>query len=669
MAALDPSVVINIAAEYTGKKAFTQADKATRQLSKSVKNLAKGFGLVFGVQAAKQAVKAFAADDKAARTLSKTLDNLGLAFADPATKVFIADLERQYAVLDDQLRPAFQKLITTTGDFKKSQDLLKTALDLSAMSGIDVVSVTDDLSKAYAGNTRGLMKYGLGISKAELATMDFDEILTRVAKVSSGQAQLAADSLEGSMAKLSVASANAAESLGKDLIQALTTLGGEGGLPKTLGLIESIASAIGDAIVGFSRLIEQINIITSSGSPIEMVKRLQAFSKKYKAEDAAQKIDESGFTGFTSHNSKAAADKLSAKAQAAALAAAKKAAKTQADAAAKKAIADKKSADLSKASAQFDLEKISIAAALKATYDNDTKLRLLAMQAIADEDGTKALSYLNQLKILQDSVQAAKLAGITTISNASLEALNSQLLKELAAIDATKMSEADKNAAKDAAFAKYNDAITKQGGLAVANEYSERAQIQLTSIAKLAALQGYGAALATLHTIMVSNELAIATTQSANDLARYEALKAYIALLGVAYNAAIALAQANAAAAVIVPKVVMPPGESSGGGLAGNDRGGGQGTGGNGAIYVTPKVPHGAYDPGPAFDSASAALAAISSISDTGGGGGGGGGGDAILNFNAPIYTISDAEFAANVQKAIQNNNRFGNNLNYAGAI
>jgi hypothetical protein len=39
------------------------------------------------------------------------------------------------------------------------------------------------------------------------------------------------------------------------------------------------------------------------------------------------------------------------------------------------------------------------------------------------------------------------------------------------------------------------------------------------------------------------------------------------------------------------------------------------------------------------------------------------------LNFNAPIYTVSDQEFAANVQKAIQNQNRFGNNLDYAGGL
>ena len=657
--AVDPSVVINIAAEYTGKKAFSQADKATQQLSKSVKRLAGAFGIAFGARGAMQAVKAFAADDKAARTLSKTLDNLGLSFADPATKVFIADLERQYAVLDDQLRPAFQKLITTTGDFKKSQELLKTALDLSAMSGVSVVEVAGDLSKAYAGNTRGLLKYGLGITKAELATMSFDEILTRVAKVSSGQAQAAADTLSGSIAKLSVASANAAESLGKDLVQALTTLGGDGGLPKTLGLIESIANAIGIAIIGFSRFIRVLDVVTGSGA-FKMVGDLNKLNAEFLAADRARAASKLGGTGMpSSYQAKKAADALAAKAAGAALAATKKSAKAAADAAAKKAIADKKAADLSKAAAVFDLSRISIAAALRATYDNDTRLRLLAMQAIEDEDGAKALGYLNQLKLLQDSVQAAKLAGITTISNASLAALNSQLLKELAAIDATKMSEDDKNKARDAAFAKYNDAITKQGGLALANEYNERVQIQLTSIAKLAALQGYGAALDTMNRIMVSNELAIAKTQSANDLARYSALKDYIALLGVAYDAARALAAANAAAAVIVPKVPNAP-------------------------YVPKPVPRGVlpdylddpvippYVPKPVpkgvlpdYLDISTSIGNMASGNNSGAGSGGGN--TIIVNTGATLGTEDTIVEA--VQTALQTLNRRGGNTQYAGAI
>jgi len=663
MAALDPSVVINIAAEYTGKKAFTQADKATQQLTKSVKRLAGAFGIAFGARGAMQAVKAFAADDKAAKTLSKTLNNLGLAFADPATKVFIADLERQYAVLDDQLRPAFQKLITTTSDFKKSQELLKTALDLSAMSGLDVVSVAGDLSKAYAGNTRGLLKYGLGITKAELATMSFDEILTRVAKVSSGQAQAAADTLSGSIAKLSVTSANAAESLGKDLVQALTTLGGDGGLPKTLGLIESIANAIGIAIIGFSRFIRVLDVVTGSGA-FKMVGDLNKLNAQFLGEDRARSASKSGGSGMaSSYQAKKAADALAAKSAAATLAATKKATKAQSDAAAKKAIADKKSAELSKAAAVFDLSRISIAAALRATYDEDTKKRLLAMQAIEEDDGAKALGYLGQLKILQDSVQAAKLAGVTTISNASLAALNATLLAELAAIDKTKMSEADKVAARNAAFTAYNDALIKQGGLAAANAYAELTQIQLVSIAKLAALQGYGAALATLNTIMVSNELAIATTQSANDLARYNALQDYINLLGVAYNAALALAQANRDAATsaatpdLGPGAGADPGDGSGGDF-------GDGSGGDFGGDLGGGMPD---FPDPDYGGALGGINLDPARSNDDFNYPGGGGITVVVNTGATLGTENTIVEA--VQTALQTLNRRGSNTNYAGAI
>jgi len=181
-------IIIDLAAEFTGKKAFKQADSATARLNKSVRNLAGAFGLAFSTRAvvnySKMAVKAFADDDKAAQILTKTLQNLGLQFADPQIKTFIADLEKQFGVLDDQLRPAYQKLITTTGDFRKSQDLLKVALDLSAMSGESVVSAANDLSQAIVGNTKGLRKYNLGLTTAQLSAMSFEEVLVRLAKVS-----------------------------------------------------------------------------------------------------------------------------------------------------------------------------------------------------------------------------------------------------------------------------------------------------------------------------------------------------------------------------------------------------------------------------------------------------------------------------------------------------
>jgi hypothetical protein len=245
------NILVTLAAEFTGKKAFKEADSATTRLTKSVRNLAGAFGIAFSARAvvnySKAAIQAFAADDKAAKVLSRTLVNLGLAFADPEVKNFISTLEKQYGVLDDKLRPAYQKLVTTTGDYKKSQSLLKTALDLSALSGEDVVSVADDLARAYVGNTKGLQKYGLGLTKAQLAAMSFEEILRKIAIVSDGQAALAADSYSGKLDKLSVAASNAQEVLGGALLDAVIKLGG-GDIDKTTNKIDQLSTALAQVI-------------------------------------------------------------------------------------------------------------------------------------------------------------------------------------------------------------------------------------------------------------------------------------------------------------------------------------------------------------------------------------------------------------------------------------
>ena len=126
--AIDPSVKIDIAAEFTGKKAFDKATKSTSGLEKSVKNLAKTFGVAFGATAvinfAKSSAKAFIEDDNAARSLSVTIKNLGLAYGNNAVVVsdFINNLEKQTGVLDDELRPAMDRLLRATGSVSKSQE-------------------------------------------------------------------------------------------------------------------------------------------------------------------------------------------------------------------------------------------------------------------------------------------------------------------------------------------------------------------------------------------------------------------------------------------------------------------------------------------------------------------------------------------------------------------
>ena len=411
--AIDPSVVINIAAEYTGKKAFSKAETATKSLTKNVKSLAGAFGIAFGARGAMQAVKAFAADDKAAKVLSKTLNNLGLAFADPAVTKFISDLERQTGVLDDKLRPAYQMLLTSTGDYIKSQDLLRTALDLSAMSGVDVVSVTADLSKAYQGNTRGLMKYQLGLNKTELAAMSFEEILSRVAEVSSGQAQLAADSFSGSLDKLTVAGANASEILGRDLVTALASLGGADGLPKTLSLIESVAGALGKAIISFSRFIAVLDVITGAGL-FKMYGELEKLFKEFDALDAAQRKATSGSGTFSSYNSKKAADAL-------ALANAKKITtltKEQQKAQAKiladkksQAILDKANLALAKGNDVFNMDAIQLNAALIGQAEALGKATSGA-QVLAIANDVQRLKVKQDIAALEDAIASKDEAAI-----------------------------------------------------------------------------------------------------------------------------------------------------------------------------------------------------------------------------------------------------------------
>lgn len=383
-------VSIRIGASFVGKKAFKEADSAAAKLTGTVKKLAGGLGLALGARQiaiyGKNAVKAFAADEKAARSLTLTLNNLGLAFADPEVKNFISSLESQFGVLDDLLRPAYQKLLTTTGDYKKAQDLLKTSLDLAAMSGQDVVSVAGDLARAYAGNTRSLQKYGLGLSKAELTAMSFEDILKQIAIVSEGQAAAAADSYSGALDRLTVAAANASESIGKDLLTALDTLSGGNGLPKTINLIESLASGVGDAVIGFSRLIRNIGIL-ASGNPIESLRDLRKATEADKAMDRRDRAQYGGIYATQYQATAAASSKSLARTQ---LNTQKALTKAQQDA-----------LKLAKAKAVFDLQKIQIEAALKGKISEEDRLRLKLMKAIEEENIDATEKLQKQLETAQ----------------------------------------------------------------------------------------------------------------------------------------------------------------------------------------------------------------------------------------------------------------------------
>ena len=265
--AVDPSVVINLAAEYTGNKAFKQADTAVTKLNKSVKGLARTFGLTFGTAAViaygKASVKAFIEDDNAARSLGITLKNLGLETGNTSVYVneMISNLEKQTGVLDDELRPAMDKLLRATGSVSKATTLLNLALDISAGTGKDLTTVSQGLQKAYLGNNASLGRLGVGLSKAELASSSFEEIQVRLSELFAGQASSAAESYAGQLNKLTIAGNNAKEVIGKGIVQALTE--SSGSMNAATADIERYSEAISDLIVDFGRFFRLSNAVPS----------------------------------------------------------------------------------------------------------------------------------------------------------------------------------------------------------------------------------------------------------------------------------------------------------------------------------------------------------------------------------------------------------------------
>ena len=549
-------------------KGFKQAETASKKLEKNVRSLAKSFVGVFAAQKVlafgKASVKAFAEDDAAAKSLGQTLKNLGLAYGANVGSVngFINRLEMQTGILDDELRPALDRILRATGDVTKSQELLSLALDIAAGTGKSVTQVSQSLQKAYLGQTQALGRLGVGLSKAELSSSDFEQIQARLADLFAGQATRAADSYQGSLNKLTVASNNAKETIGKGLVDALGILSNSSTVDPTVSGIDRIANSIANATKSAAKFIAVSKTLFSDMS----------FFRNDATTAAALAIKQG--TRFTIPMTISSQDTQKADKKAADNAKKLAAAKIKADkaAAAAKIKADKAAAakdlKLKEAAAAFDITKINIAAALKNTYDKDERLRLLAMQAIENDNGEAALKYIEQLNILTKAQQTNKLNGIKGITESELSSINEILLKDLEAIRTSKMSEEDRAKARQEAWNKYNSAISASGGLAEAQFYSEKLQAQNLAVAKIAALDTVSAAQTPLLTLAKSDELdvikVIQAAQKTADDAKYKALQDYINLIKSVPQVA-AIAQTPSGIVSVVPAPGTPAPIVSGG--------------------------------------------------------------------------------------------------------
>lgn len=255
-----PNLVVSAVAKWNGT-ALKKGERQISQFQKTTNMLAKSFAAAFAtrkiIQFGKASVAAFAADEKAAKSLSIALKNTGNGFATIATEGFIARMQQTYKVLDDDLRPAFQSLLTSTGSYTKAQEGLQLALDISAGTTNDLVTVAKALSRGYAGNTQGLSRLNAGLSKAILKTNDMEQITAALTMRFKGQALGALDTYAKRMDALTIAAANSKEIIGKGLLDSIAILGGNDGINKAADAMETLSQNVADTVYGFSLLISK----------------------------------------------------------------------------------------------------------------------------------------------------------------------------------------------------------------------------------------------------------------------------------------------------------------------------------------------------------------------------------------------------------------------------
>ena len=417
------NIVIDIAAEFTGKNAFKQAETSTDKLTKGLKNVAKTLGVAFSVQQVlafgKASVKAAAADEKAQKQLALALKNVGLGRDVAASEAFIQKLQSEFGVVDDKLRPAYQQLAVATGDTAQSQKLLQIALDISASTGRDLASVTGAISKAYLGNNTALGKLGVGISKADLKAKSFDEIMNQLSTTFAGAATQSANTFQGSMDKLSVASNNVQEIIGKGIIDALKGLSEDTSVDDLAKGMEDFALFTADAIRGVGVLLEALKAIPAAVNLPGLKFAMQAtglgiLSKIGEAERKKQEAAAARATNGLAH----LAELESKYANITLKASTKLTAEENKQLKAKqlKLAIDKANLALGKGSDVFDIEKIQLAAAEKNAAEQLGKVTSQA-QLLQITNDLARLEVKQSILDLEDAIASKDVAAITNATN------------------------------------------------------------------------------------------------------------------------------------------------------------------------------------------------------------------------------------------------------------
>jgi hypothetical protein len=207
-------------------------EKATDNYTKTLTDFGKKAAMAFAVAGAAvtafavSTVKAALADESAQRKLEETIratTNASAAQVEAVGK-YIDKTAVAVGVTDDQLRPAFSRLVRSTKDVEEAQTLTNLALDLAIATGKPLESISNALGRAYDGNTTSLGRLGLGLDANLIKSKDTDAIFKTLTETFGNFAENEALTTEAQFRRVGIAVDEAKESIGAALLPVVERL-------------------------------------------------------------------------------------------------------------------------------------------------------------------------------------------------------------------------------------------------------------------------------------------------------------------------------------------------------------------------------------------------------------------------------------------------------------
>jgi hypothetical protein len=271
------NVVIDIAAEFTGNKAFKQAETSTEKLTKNVKRLAGSLGLAFGTTqilafgkaSVKAALEAQAQQERLANLLKVTVG---------ATDAQVQSLNDQAAALQaigvvnkENITQTQSQLATFNLQIDTIKQLTPAILDYvtaekgAAASADQFKQMTNGLAQALNGNFASLTAVGFVLDEQTKKTIKSGTETERAAalvKVLDSTYKdfnkNLANTPTGQMQKLANAADDAKQIIGVGLLDALTGLGEDDSVENLSTNMQNLATYTANVIRGIGELIEKI---------------------------------------------------------------------------------------------------------------------------------------------------------------------------------------------------------------------------------------------------------------------------------------------------------------------------------------------------------------------------------------------------------------------------